>query len=629
MDIAALGLAVDSSQVEKGTASLTKMSGAAGRAQAAASGLAGASMKTASAATSVSSGAANAAAALTRESAAANAASAALNRHTVAANQNASAMRGGAHSVGNLAAQFQDVGVSAAMGMGAMQIALQQGTQLSAELGPMGAAGAVRSLGAAFLSIISPMSLAVIAAVGLVAAGLQMVDWSATAAMAMTGLATALEVIGPYAVMAAAGLALLYAPQIIGGLVGVIALLGRVSVAAVTAALTIAAANPGAAIILGLTAAVAAANIFRDELTQIFGVDIVGAAKDGVNAIIGAFVGGYNYVVTTWDDLPLVFSGLGKKAYNALLDELSGKTLLTIPGTDIEWKTPSLSGLKSEVTKEEEAAMNGLSATFGNAMGQDYLGDIGGAISRGASGAADKLRELAAGMSGAGSAAAAAGAAAKDAGAAIGSAANDNIDPWEGLRGAVNQASGAMEKAREFAQGIASDFTQGLRSGKSFWESFKQAGLNAIGKIADALVESGINSIFSGGIGGGGSGIFGSIVSGLGSLLGFASGGYTGAGPANQVAGAVHKGEYVFSKPATERIGVQNLEAMHRSGRAPSNQNQAPKMVRIEQHFHISGAVSSDDVQRMVRAGASESVQVVKDSLPGWQTDIQLFGRPA
>ena len=40
-------------------------------------------------------------------------------------------------NTGNIAAQFQDIGVTAAMGMNPLQIALQQGTQLSAILNSM------------------------------------------------------------------------------------------------------------------------------------------------------------------------------------------------------------------------------------------------------------------------------------------------------------------------------------------------------------------------------------------------------------------------------------------------------------------------------------------------------------
>lgn len=70
----------------------------------------------------------------------------------------------------NIAAQFQDIGVTAAMGMSPLQIALQQGTQLSAVFNDIKAKG--QSIGPAlvtsFSSIISPVSLIT---VGLIAAG--------------------------------------------------------------------------------------------------------------------------------------------------------------------------------------------------------------------------------------------------------------------------------------------------------------------------------------------------------------------------------------------------------------------------------------------------------------------------
>lgn len=60
----------------------------------------------------------------------------------------------------NIAAQFQDVAVTSAMGMSPIQIALQQGTQLSAVLNTMGGArGAISGLAQAFMSIVNPVSL--------------------------------------------------------------------------------------------------------------------------------------------------------------------------------------------------------------------------------------------------------------------------------------------------------------------------------------------------------------------------------------------------------------------------------------------------------------------------------------
>jgi hypothetical protein len=46
----------------------------------------------------------------------------------------------------------------------------------------------------------------------------------------------------------------------------------------------------------------------------------------------------------------------------------------------------------------------------------------------------------------------------------------------------------------------------------------------------------------------------------------FSEGGYTGPGGKYDVAGIVHRGEYVMPASAVDRIGVGNLEALHRGG---------------------------------------------------------------
>ncbi|MBB3610972.1 phage tail length tape measure family protein [Rhizobium sp. BK602] len=86
------------------------------------------------------------------------------------ANQN----RGGnGFQTANIAAQFQDIGVTAAMGSSPLQIALQQGTQLSAALGGGGIKQTVSSLGAAFAAVFNWQSLLVTGAVAATAAGIQ------------------------------------------------------------------------------------------------------------------------------------------------------------------------------------------------------------------------------------------------------------------------------------------------------------------------------------------------------------------------------------------------------------------------------------------------------------------------
>jgi hypothetical protein len=53
---------------------------------------------------------------------------------------------------------------------------------------------------------------------------------------------------------------------------------------------------------------------------------------------------------------------------------------------------------------------------------------------------------------------------------------------------------------------------------------------------------------------------------------GFAKGGYTGEGDPNQVAGFAHRGEFIFSAPATRAYGRATLEAAHANFSRPSYQ---------------------------------------------------------
>ena len=78
-----------------------------------------------------------------------------------------------AGQVGNLTAQFNDIGVMLASGQNPLQLALQQGTQITQVIGPMGAAGAVRALGGALLSMLSPLNLLTIGGIALGATAFQ------------------------------------------------------------------------------------------------------------------------------------------------------------------------------------------------------------------------------------------------------------------------------------------------------------------------------------------------------------------------------------------------------------------------------------------------------------------------
>lgn len=133
----------------------------------------------------------------------------------------------------------------------------------------------------------------------------------------------------------------------------------------------------------------------------------------------------------------------------------------------------------------------------------------------------------------------------------------------------------------------------------------------------------------------GGSGIIGSIGSliGMGSASlgginaasqswldnyqyqGFASGGYTGDGPRDEIAGVVHKGEYVIPAKAVDRIGVQNLAALAAddtmAARAMTGVKAAaaPAGVTVLQTIQLNaqGSVMTQDIINEINAKAQQA----------------------
>jgi len=67
-------------------------------------------------------------------------------------------------------------------------------------------------------------------------------------------------------------------------------------------------------------------------------------------------------------------------------------------------------------------------------------------------------------------------------------------------------------------------------------------------------------------------------------MFGFAEGGYTGAGAKDDVAGLVHRGEYVFPQSAVDRLGVGTLSAIA-GGAAPSGSS-VVQGHKVNLHFY-------------------------------------------
>lgn len=188
--------------------------------------------------------------------------------------QSAGAMKA---NVGNIAAQFQDIGITAAMGMNPLLIALQQGTQLSAVFAQTGG-NAFKTIAAAIMQVISPTALLTIGIVALVAAVVQFVNWTKVAQTVLNFLADILPEVAIGVTLVGAALTVTFAPAIGTAILSIAAAIATTLMGAILAIVSAIGAIP---IIIG--AAIGAFYVFRDDMTQILGVDIVGAVKTGIN----------------------------------------------------------------------------------------------------------------------------------------------------------------------------------------------------------------------------------------------------------------------------------------------------------------------------------------------------------
>ncbi|QIB36886.1 hypothetical protein G3A56_01805 [Rhizobium oryzihabitans] len=205
------------------------------------------------------------------------------------------------------------------------------------------------------------------------------------------------------------------------------------------------------------------------------------------------------------------------------------------------------------------------------------------------------------------------------------------------LTEATKKATEAVNFVKNTTAGFINDLRDGLKNGESFWESFSNAALNVLDRITDKLLNDVMDAIFkvsNAGSSSGGGGFLSSLFGGLfggksassyAGLSGglFADGGYTGNASAKAVAGVVHGGEYVFSKKATDRIGIGNLDAMHRSAKGyavggyvgssatvtPANNN-----VQAGGQSVVMIQLSPELVGQILQQAQGQTVQIVKQN---------------
>jgi len=297
--------------------------------------------------------------------AAANGAASSLNRLGAAANDNINQLQS---TPGNIAAQFQDIGVTAAGGMNPLLIALQQGTQLSAAM-----QGGVGNLIAGLRQLFNMTTILTVGFVALIAAGLQMVDWMRVAEVLVNGLADGLDGLAGFieqsstALVYFSGVALLaFGPRILASVVALSTSILQGLVTAVSTAtlamISFSLANPFGALLIAIGLVITAMVLLNDTFGGIF-TGILKTVKYVANAIIRGFLTAFNAVLTA-----------GETLVNGLIagfNKVSGFFGFEAIGN------VDLSGMRADLS-----------------AGRDFVGDIGAGIANAARGAASFARGL-------------------------------------------------------------------------------------------------------------------------------------------------------------------------------------------------------------------------------------------
>ncbi len=205
---------------------------------------------------------------------------------------------------------------------------------------------------------------------------------------------------------------------------------------------------------------------------------------------------------------------------------------------------------------------------------------------------------------------------------------------------AADDLQAVEDRGKAGAEALSSIFTSVLTGAKSAEEALA----DLLVQIAQAQIQKMVMGLFGGaGAGGGAAAALGGL------LMPFADGGYTGMGGKHQPAGIVHKGEFVLSADATRRIGVQNLETLHRAAQRgyaagglvtspgiakpasglPAKSGEVAQSITINSPITINGSsgtpAQNDDLARKMSRELKDTVRVTlaeelrRQSRPGNQ----------
>ena len=138
----------------------------------------------------------------------------------------------------------------------------------------------------------------------------------------------------------------------------------------------------------------------------------------------------------------------------------------------------------------------------------------------------------------------------------------------EWAESATDSFSQVKSAATQTFDGIAQNMAAMLTGSEQSWRGFTRSVLSMLIEIflkqAMVGIVGRIGSAIGGAFGGGASASTGTAIQAAAANFHFATGGFTGTGGKYEPAGIVHRGEFVFTKEATSRIGVGNLYRLMR-----------------------------------------------------------------
>ncbi len=138
----------------------------------------------------------------------------------------------------------------------------------------------------------------------------------------------------------------------------------------------------------------------------------------------------------------------------------------------------------------------------------------------------------------------------------------------EWAESATDSFSQVKSVATQTFDGIAQNMAAMLTGSEQNWRGFTRSVLSMLTEIFSEAGDGGDSREYRqrhcGAVGGGASASGGTAIQAAAANFHFATGGFTGTGGKYEPAGIVHRGEFVFTKEATSRIGVGNLYRLMR-----------------------------------------------------------------